>query len=467
MLKVLFIASEFPPKNSAGVFRTLRFVRYLPELGWVVHVLTLDPRWYEPGSSIDEGLLERVPREVVVHRSRAAYPLHWQANVRRVLFGGHAGGEERGGKDRNGRAAAGGNGAPTKSFFQRFKDLLSVPLMTPDGHIGWIPFAVRAGKPIIRSHGIDALCSSGPSWTNHLVGLRLTRATGKPWVADFRDPWVGSDFKPFRRSNTWVGRRHQQLERQVVETADRVILNTPRSLEDMACRYGDPLARKFTVIPNGFDPADYEDLPPALSPSTGNKLVLAHAGSFYGKRNVRGLIQAIGNLRCSGVVSRENFELRLIGAQRPGRADEQEQVAEAGLEGIVTLTPRLPHGECLRALDEADVLLLVQVGAPLSVPGKVYEYIALGKPVFALANEGATTDLVRQENLGVWADPNDLGAIERAIQNLMEQLASSGQVPGIAPEARDRYDGRRLTAQLGEILKGLVAAQAAGSAVNC
>ena len=456
--RILMIASEFPPKANAGVYRSVRFARYLPELGWSVCVLTMDPQWYQPGTPTDEGLLARVPDSVEVVRAAAVYPLDWAGRLRRPFSRGAG---ARGPGARDGKASANGHGrgggthpADNRGLYQRVKDAVSLPLMTPDRHIGWIPFAVRAGRRLIRERGITVVYSSGPPWTNHLVGLRLKRATGRPWVADFRDPWIGSDFRPIRRGDTWAGRRHRRLERRVVETADRVIVNTPRSRDDLLARYGDGLADKLTVIPNGFDPADYADLdPPPAARRGGPRVVVAHAGSFYGKRNVDGLIDAVENLHRRGDLAPGSLEIRLIGALRPGRSHEEARVEAAGVEDVIKLTPRVGHDACLRQLAEADVLLLVQVGAPLSVPGKAYEYIALGKPVLALAHQGATTDLVEREGLGLWVAPDDVAAIEKSLVDLCRQFAAESRRPAISPDVRDRYDGRRLTEQFDAVLR--------------
>lgn len=451
--RVLVVSSHFPPRQSAGVYRTVRFVRYLPELGWNVHVLTIDPAAYEDGATTDEGLLAKVPTCVTVHRTKATYPLQTLNRIRTMLT---AGGPKQSNDSpkTNGKKSADQNGHASPRLWQRMKDAVTVPLMTPDRMIGWIRYAVRCGKRIIREHGIDVIYSSGPPWSNHVIGLKLKRKTGRPWVADFRDPWVGSDFRTHRRGDSWAGRKHRQLERETVHTADRVVVNTDRSRDDIAARYPDVSEDKFTVIPNGFDPADYEHLKTtSVKPRENeNKLIIAHAGSFYGKRNLRGFLEALGNVCREGQLPAGRISVQLIGARRGSRQTEQRQIEQAGLNSVVELLPPVPHHACLARLAQADVLLLVQTDAPLCVPGKLFEYIALGKPVFTLAGDGATADLVRQENLGPCVDPDDIAGLERAVIETYERFAANTSLGTPSSSSHDRYNGRRLTADLDDLL---------------
>lgn len=466
-MNTLFITSEFPPSNGAGVFRSLRFARYLAEHGVQVHVVTKCPACYEPGTSVDESLLKRLPESVQIHSARVVYPLRWANELRDSITLKHF----RGASHSKAVAKTSTNGANgdghssairNRGWFQAFKDSVTLPLMTPDRHVGWIPFAVKQAKRVIRNNPVDVLYSSGPPFSNHLVGLKLKRKFSIPWVADFRDPWVIAHFKPTRNdAGTWVGRRHQSLERQVIEAADRVILNTNRSYDSFVERYPEIPSENFLVIPNGFDPADYPDAPGdhEISASTKRrKLVLAHAGTFYGKRNIFGLLEAIDALVEEDASWRERLELQLIGADRDGKSAERQFVDAHGLEDVVRLTPRIPHAECLNKLREADALLLVQVEAPLSVPGKVFEYLALRKPIFALADDGATSDIVQQNSLGICVPPDDVGAIKTALRQLVDRFQETGTLPVPANDVVERFNGRLLTNKLLQTLNDAISA---------
>ncbi len=448
--RVLLIASLFPPAQSAGVFRTLRFSRHLPECGWDVAVLTVDPNHYEPQQPRTERLLQKLHPDTCVIGTRAVYPVAALGKIKRTF-------------SRNGNVARGAPAASqdvpevvegSKSPWRRLKDAVTEPLMTPDRLAGWVPFAVRAGLKHCRSQSVRVLYSTGPPFSNHVVGLKLKRKTGLPWIADFRDPWVSADFRPIRRSNTWVGRRHRKLESLVAQEADRLLFTTPEIRDDMLRRHPTLPAEKCRVIYNGFDPHDYTDLAcPVPKPRADRPLILAHAGSFYGKRTVVPLLQAMGRLKRHGRLADCDLRLKLIGAARPGRTLECDQARRAGIENWVEITPPVGHAECLEQLAAADALLLVQTEAPMCIPGKVFEYLALGKPIFTLCDGGATARFVRDERIGWCVSPESESDVDNGLLDLVTRFRSGLPLPVPDRPARQRYDGIAQTRQLADLFR--------------
>lgn len=317
---------------------------------------------------------------------------------------------------------------------------MTVPWMTPDRWIGWLPFAVHRGKAILRRNSVDVIYSSGPPWTNHLVASRLSRASSIPWVADFRDPWLGNAFRANRNGTSWTARKHQTLEKSVYRDAAVVIFNTERAKQNAIERIGDELSSKSMVIPNGFDPAQFpESLFSSPRAETRSGLRMTHAGTFYGKRNVNALLNVIGKLKKNGQLGDEDLQLELIGRVR---REEQQLIDHLDIAGNVNLIPPLPHAECLQRLAQSDVLLLVQTEAPLCIPGKLYEYIAIRKPILTLASEGATADLVRSRRLGHCVDPADETRLEKSLLKIIK-AHQSGSLRPPALEIRNQFDGRQ------------------------
>ena len=115
-------------------------------------------------------------------------------------------------------------------------------------------------------------------------------------------------------------------------------------------------------------------------------------------------------------------------------------IEDLSIGDLVMLTPAVSHSECLDRLNASDVLLLVQTDAPLCVPGKLYEYIAIGKPIFTLAADGATAELVKRERLGICCDPANIAQIEISLVQLLDQNRT-GQFETASASVRDRYDG--------------------------
>ncbi len=452
--RILIVASLFPPAQSAGVFRTLRFSRYLSRVGWDVTVLTVDEDFYEETQAKDQRLKDKISCELAVVATRAVYPVESLSRMKQVLT------LRRNNRIRNGancdqETARTAHGGPTT--IARLKDAITLPLMTPDRLVGWVPFAVRAGTAAVRRQSIDVLYSTGPPFSNHVVGLKLKRKIGLPWVADFRDPWVSADFRPIRRSNTWVGRRHQKLETLVAREADRLLFTTPEIRDDMLQRHPDLASQKCHVLYNGFDPEDYRHLQVCHdTPRHGRPLVMAHAGSFYGKRTVEPLLRAIGRLKSAGQLTASDIRLELIGAGVSGRTVEVQKAREYGIEELVEVTPPIDHQSCLERLAAADVLLLVQTEAPMCIPGKVFEYIALRKPVFTLCDRGATARFVREERLGWCVRPDDPEGLDNTLLELIHGFRAGEPLPVPSEEALARFDSREQTRELADLFSTLL-----------
>jgi len=465
MRDCLIVASNFPPIQSAGVYRTLRLVKYLPNLGWRLKVLTLSTDTLLPNVTTDFSLLDQIPEDIEIYRAPARFPIE---TFNRITGRAKRKRPQQGNtpkhdlttvittQDRQQTVSdSTKNNGASSSWSQRLKDRLTLPWKTPDRLIGWVGAAAKLGTKVARNSKPDLIYSSGPPWSNHLVAGKIVSATGLPWVADFRDPWVGNAFRPNRSGDTWVGRKHRMLEEKVYKTANAVIFNTARARYDAIDRIGDALAKKSVVIPNGFDPEHFEVIntqPNENLPKRTKPIRMIHAGAFYGKRNIDSMLMVLGEMKQAGKLSADDFQLELIGKIR---SHEKSLIEQHSINDLVILTPPMPHQECLERLFTADVLLLVQTEAPLCIPGKLYEYVALEKPVLTLAAEGSTADLVAHDNLGPCIDPADKARLQTGLHHLIQEL-TAGKFEGYDSSLRDRYDGRQQMALFDEVFSRAV-----------
>jgi len=433
-------------------------VKYLPAFGWKLSVLTLRTDTLLNGTSTDVDLLKQVSDDVPVYRAPARFPIE-QFNR---MTGRDKQREKRKEAVVSGNRSAAADEKSTAGLVQRMKDRVTMRWMTPDRLVGWVTPAAKLGAAVVRDHATDVIYSSGPPWSNHLVAGKIVDVTALPWVADFRDPWVGNTFRPGRSEDTWAGRKHRRLELDVYQKANLIIFNTDRARDDALERVGNFLAEKSVVIPNGFDPENFNDLQTDATPSNSPALYrpapmrMLHTGAFYGKRNIDSLLAVIGELKQSGEMTAEDLQLELIGRVRPR---EQNLIDHHFIDDMVILAQPVPHRECLQRLTNADVLLLVQTEAPLCVPGKLYEYIAIGKPVLTLAAEGATADIVTSEKLGPCINPDDRSQLKTGLLNLIQQHRC-GEIQSAGSASRERYDGSKQMTLFGNALYRAMASNA-------
>ena len=188
------------------------------------------------------------------------------------------------------------------------KNFVSQLFRFPDRQIGWYKFAVARAIGLIRGHKPDIIYTSGNPWTTHLVGYTLSRLFNKPWVADFRDPWTENPYKEQRHK--LFEKMDQYLESRVVRQSSCVICNTKPLLNKMRKMYCSHDPKKFVHISNGFLAPLFEGLE---YDKYDMRLVITHAGTLYSKRSPLSLLQAVSNLRKRGILTKENFVLKLLG----------------------------------------------------------------------------------------------------------------------------------------------------------
>ena len=396
--RVLWLTFHYPPLATVGTHRNLGLTRWLPEHGWSPTVLTIHPR---AGLSTDPALLARVPAQVRVHRVAAPHLLEELARLR--------------GRDPSGDPPLGAEGPAEmgrRSLAGHVKDLLTWPLHVPDVEWPWRWNAIRRGRALLREERPDCIVASSPPATTLLAAARLSAWSGIPWVADLRDPWAGNPFTTIPYG--WLERRNERLESRTLRSAACIVANTARAAAELAARYP-ALADRIATVPNGFDPeltlAASAEAPAQAGPA--DVVTLLHAGSIYGRRRLDTLLRALA----SEPDARPLLHVTLLGAGSEALA---AQVRELGIGDRIELRPPVAHREALAATRAADIVLIAGVAGPTpesQVPAKLFEALALGKPVLALSKEGgAIEETLDDAGATYWrADPESETEIRSAL----------------------------------------------------
>jgi len=433
MRRLLVIADGFPPMGGSGVQRTTKFVKYLPEFGWRACVLTGDPE-RDGFPWIDRTLLSEIPESTEVVRVP-----YWNPAER--VFG-------RRWKQGGGVPAL---STPTESpppgragFVRRAVRGLRRSLLAPvgDKHFYWARRARRPAMKLARRTGAEAVYATASPYTSLLLGLWLKKRTGLPLVVDFRDPWTRFDPS---RAHGFFFRVNRFFERRVLRGADRIICNhEPMRLDferiEPSCR------GRCTVLPNGFDASDFAGVSP-VDPGRS----LTHVG-FAWEDTPQPVLRALAALKARGALP-PAFRVRFIGGLP---ASSLRMIENLGLEELVRVEPRVEHALAIAAMRSAACLLLLLVRSEAGrkwYPGKMFEYMAAGRPILCVAPSGIAADLVREADCGLALEPGDTAGIERAI----EELARDPEVwtaRHYAPrqEVIERFDRRRLTERLAAVL---------------
>jgi hypothetical protein len=411
----------FPPMGGGGVHRPLSFVRHLPEHGWRVTVVTPagDAYWIR-----DESLLGTIPRECRVIRTRTWSGQAWLARARR-------------------------GGAPGSRSSRRFgvaRRMASVALL-PDSYLGWVPFAARAALEVARTDAVDVVFSTSPPESTHLAARAVHRRTRLPWVADFRDPWMNLHL--LDAPSRWHARVHRRMEESVCASAH--VLVTTR-WHEARLRDDYPGAR-VTRLPNGYEGEEIARLDAGRPP--GRPLRVVHAGMLTQQRSAAPFLEALARVLAAEPALRGEVTVEFIGP----REDENERAAQRlHLGDVVAFRDPLRHADALRAQAAAHVLLLIKHADARYdglVPGKLYEYIGLCRPILALAPPGEARDLVVSLRRGEAASPSRGDDIQRALRVMIDHHRAGRLDAAYDLSARPEFDRRRIAGDLAALLAGL------------
>jgi glycosyltransferase involved in cell wall biosynthesis len=416
-VKALLVTLYFPPAGGGGVQRPLKLATHLPGHGIETHVLAPDdPKWVHR----DDELVP--PTQAWVHRAhylgptgkRPADELHGTEGLERLA-------------------------AQARLFGRR--------LLVPDENVGWNLTAIPAAARIVTREEIDAVVTTSPPNSIHLIGAAVKRLTGVRWVADLRDS-IGAH--PHRRTDSLAVRTKEKtaegIARLVAHSADGIVAAAEAIADEV--RALEPAAR-VTTIPNGCDFDDFA----GLEYRRGDRFTITHAGSFFGLRDPRPFLQAL-------VDSGLDVVARFVGDFRPA---DRDFALGLGLGDRLELVPYTSHRRALELQRSSDALLLLIPEADGRgrgvLSGKVFEYLAAERPILAVVPpDGAAAGLIREAGTGVVAGPEDVGAIRAALAGLHERW-QAGSLNGspLPEELRLRLDRRSRVREYADLLLNLEA----------
>ena len=396
----------------------LKFARLLPEYGIETHVLTPeDPYWIHRDEELE------APAGVTVHRSRYIGPR------------GRRPAEELYGLDGVRRLARRASLAPRR-------------LVMPDENASWVLTAVPAGLRVARREGFDAVMTSSPPSSVHVIGAILSRKLGIPWIADLRDSLVAKEDRRIDRPLVRIKERtHAYVAALVAREAAAIVGVTPTICVEMERLK--PRGRVAT-IPNGADFDDFD----FLSYAPTERFRITHTGSFFGQRSPRPFLAALAQSQLDVVA-------RFVG---DFRAADRDWAQGLGLGDKLELYPFLSHRQSLALQRDSDALLLLlpEIGARgKDIPsGKLYEYIAAQRPILAaVPPDGAAAEMIREARAGIIVDPDDVDAIRRELEALVERWEQGGLPDtSLSDEMKASLSRRGRAEELAQLLTAVTAA---------
>ena len=436
--KVLIVSYVFPPMAAVGGHRIVNFCKFLPHYGWKPVVLTVRNG---VNTSWDSTPLESLS-ETTIYRSLTFEPV-----LRRELR--HFAEKEKYFPESS-RIMTSEAQPYSGSFFQRTKRFLRLLLTVPDHAIFWVPLGFLKGLKAIRNEKISVIMSSSPPVSTHILASLLSRWTGISHLVDFRDLWTLNQNYDQRRYTTFFKKYDRFWEKFVLKKARRLMTATPGCTSQLEKYIPNPPGGQIITITNGFDYGEV-DLNSEFPSQKDKRFRILHTGSLYGQFNPIFFLESLAEWMNSSPNLKNSVSVDFIGNSD---YDYSDWVARLGLDGVVEFHGFIPRAKLIPRLHQADYLLLL-VGfrkqATSVMPAKMYEYLASGTKILALAPPGPAVDWINKYSAGICITEPDKGRMVSLLQDIYGKWQS-----GHTEIRKFRYieeiDRKKLAGRLADLL---------------
>lgn len=423
---VLIITYYWPPSGGGGVQRWLKMSKYLPEFGWKPIILTPKNPDFELN---DESLLKDISPDAEVLK----LPIWEPFGLYRKLMGKKAI-QKQGVVD-----------SKDASFLAKVSKWIRGNWFIPDPRIFWVRPAVNYLTRYLAKHPVDALITTGPPHSMHLIGMEVKKRTGLKWIADFRDPWTDWDVLPMLNLNKKSWKVHKKLEREVMHNADTVLTVT-NNLAKRLAQTGK--IENVAVITNGYDAEDFN----TTETPEQTTFRIAHVGLLNEGRNPKLLWQALNEICIENTEFKSQLEVVLAGTVEQTVKDSISELNH--LKEKTKVPDYLEHNEVLHLYQQSAVLLLLVNNTSNSswiLPGKLFEYFPARKPILALGQiESEANNVLQTCGYDPFLTYNSKDEIKNRVLSLYEEYKNKSFIVDSIKIAK--YERKNLTGELTNLL---------------
>ncbi|MFA5974175.1 MAG: glycosyl transferase family 1 [Lentimicrobiaceae bacterium] len=426
--KVLIITYYWPPSGGAGVQRWLKFSKYLREFGW-------EPVIYTPENpeapAIDNSLAKDIPDGILIVKKPIIEPY----TAYKRFIGMKPGEKVNAGflqeKEKPGMA-------------EGFAVWLRGNFFIPDARRFWIRPSVRFLKNYLKNNLVDAIVSTGPPHSMHLIALQIHKKLDIPWLADFRDPWTGIDFFHQLKLTSLANRHHHNLEKKVLASATAITVVS----QDMVNEFNGIVKRDYKLVTNGYDE---QDISPLHQNQLDTKFTLSHIGSINSSRNPVGLWKVISEMANENPDFAKALQIKLVGKVDIGVL---KSIEENGLTAYLSRIEYMPHQDVMHEIQRSQVLLLLINNTPNAkgiLTGKIFEYLGSGRPILNIGPEdGDAAVILKDSEAGRTAGYEDEAGMRRILTGYFIRFKEQRLEANAT--SRLKYSRKTLTKEIAGIL---------------
>ncbi|GAA4233751.1 hypothetical protein GCM10022254_36920 [Actinomadura meridiana] len=432
--RLLYLAFYFPPSRASGVYRPRATANLLVEKGWDVTVFAAPlPFLRDAIGSFDEKLLDSVDPRINVVRPNLNQFM-WKRDVR---------------------------------DFSRFRGTFphlahwmynwGQKHVFPENYSSWARASVRRALRLHARKRFDVVLATGNPFASFAAAYLFNRLTRTPYIVDNRDAWTLDLFSEEPAFED--GHPAYSWERRVLKSASNAVFVNEALRSWHAERYP-RVADRMLVVPNGWDsdtlvgapepPAKIRDGQEERRPR------FSYVGTLTGKQPIEAMIDGFGRAREHPDLAGAQLDLhgylgffkgadvnllhRLTsrpdepaeaeqseqGEQNqeteqgqeaaqsqeaaPVSPDKQETVSEQGGQDLapgVNYCGPVSKTELFEVYRNSDVLVFLAGGARYVTSGKIFEYMAAGRPIVSVHASGSAAEEVLRD-YPLWFNPGGL-----------------------------------------------------------
>jgi len=413
-MKILFIATEFPPLMVGGVFRSIYFTKYLPSFGIIPIVLTDDVEYsikfgLRKNEELDSTLLNKFDERVQIKKIKHKWEKIKDWNKLR------------------------------KKLFHYFK-------IAETSYSLWEENIWPSINELIGSD-VSVIFATVPPFYSALVAVHLAKKIKKPLILDFRDPWLNWRTQPYATYFHYL--RTKRAEKYCINNAAHIIVTSDQTKIDYLRFYPELEQTKISVITNGYDTpvSDWK-----IIRQYSDKFRIGYVGSFYYNPDARKLMmtpwwekkyhrklqyiheqqdwlyrspffffKAIRKMLDAFPEIEDYLEIQFAGI-KPAWLDSM--VMESNIGNVFLHLGTLSHKESFDFQHSCSALLLTSSkvigGQDYSIAGKTFEYFGMQKPILGFVTEGAQKRILEKSGMAVICDPDDPEASSKKLLELID-----------------------------------------------
>lgn len=391
MKKVLIISYYWPPSGGAGVQRWVKLTKFLSEFDIEMHVLTVDEK-FASYSVIDESLKKDIKEKIKVYKTKSFEPI----NIYGKIFG------------KKNIPTSGFSNVDNSSLKQKLANFIRSNVFIPDPRRCWNNFAFKKACEIIEKYSIDNIITTSPPHSTQLLGLKLKNKYKANWIADLRDPWTDIYYYPLLNHSFISKKIDSRYEKMVLMKADKLIVVSQGIQELLISKDKNINPLKFNILPNGFDPEDFEE---TKINNNIRKFTISYTGTMSSAYKPQIVLDVIEEL------NKENdtfdFEMNFVGNISEGI---EKYISNLKISKFVNIIPNVPHDNVIDFQLNSHILFLVipdVIKADGILTGKIFEYLATRNLILGLGpKKGDAAKIINFTTAGQFFDRTEKAKIK-------------------------------------------------------